>query len=180
LRDFARVIAVTRFRDKRGGGHASSRRRETIDAERIRAYLLSLPHTVETRQWGNNLVFWIGEKIIGGKMFALINLDDPGGTRLAKAALSFATAPEQFHELLEIEGIIPAPYLARAHWVALKDWNVLRKSELEEVLRTAATVIYNKLPKGTKDVLALPATQKKRLIAERKKLLAAKAERRTD
>jgi len=155
-------------------------REKSIDAERIRAYLLTLPHAVETRQWGDNLVFWIGDKAIGGKMFALINLDDPGGTRLAKAALSFAATPERFHELLEIEGIIPAPYLARARWVALKDWDVLRKSELEELLRTAATVIYDKLPKRTKDILALPAVRQKRLIAERKKLLAATAERRTD
>ena len=80
-----------------------------LDAERIRAYLLTLPHAVETRQWGNNLVFWVADKAIGGKMFALINLDDPGGTRLAKAALSFAASPERFHELLETEGIIPAP-----------------------------------------------------------------------
>jgi predicted DNA-binding protein (MmcQ/YjbR family) len=150
-----------------------------MDAERIRAFLLTLPHAGETRQWGNNLVFWVGDKTIGGKMFALINLDDPGGTRLAKAAFSFAADPERFHELLEIEGIIPAPYLARAHWVALEHWNVLRKPDLEELLRTAANLIYDKLPKRTKDVLAMPATQKKRLIAERRKLLAAKAPKKS-
>jgi predicted DNA-binding protein (MmcQ/YjbR family) len=89
-----------------------------MDAERVRAFLLTLPHVIETRQWGNNLVFWVGDKSIGGKMFALINLDGPDGTRLAKAVLSFATDPERFHQLLETEGIIPAPYLARAHWIA--------------------------------------------------------------
>ena len=146
-----------------------------MDNERIREICLSLPHAEEAVGWGHHLVFWVGDKAIGGKMFSLIHLDD-AGTGVAW----FHCGAERYQELLEIEGIIPAPYLARAHWVALKDWNVLRKSELEEVLRTAATVIYNKLPKGTKDVLALPATQKKRLIAERKKLLAAKAERRTD
>lgn len=145
-----------------------------MDAENIRTYLLTLPHVVETRQWGNNLVFWVGDKAIGGKMFALINLDDPGGTRLAKAAISFATAPERFHELLEIEGVIPAPYLARAHWIALEQFNVLRKSELEDLLRTAGTLIYDKLPKRTKNVLALPVTQRKRLIAGRRRLIAAK------
>jgi len=145
-----------------------------MDAERIRAYLLTLPHTVETRQWGNNLVFWIGDKAVGGKMFALINLDDPGGIRLAKAALSFAASPERFHDLLEIEGVIPAPYLARAHWVALEHFNVLRKPELEDLLRTAGTLVYDKLPKRTKDLLALPVTQRKRLIADRRRLLAAK------
>jgi predicted DNA-binding protein (MmcQ/YjbR family) len=145
-----------------------------MDAERIRGYLLTLPHTVETRQWGNNLVFWVGDKAIGGKMFALINLDDPGGTRLAKAALSFAASPERFHDLLEIEGIIPAPYLARAHWIALEQFDVLRKPELEDLLRTAGTLVYDKLPKRTKDILALPATQRKRLISDRRRLLAAK------
>jgi predicted DNA-binding protein (MmcQ/YjbR family) len=145
-----------------------------MDAERIRAYLLTLPHAVETRQWGNNLVFWVGDKAIGGKMFALINLDDPGGTRLAKAALSFAALPERFHDLLETEGVIPAPYLARAHWVALEQFDVLRKPDLEDLLRTAGTLVYDKLPKHTKDILALPATQRKRLIADRRRLLAAK------
>src|ERR1700712_4622216 len=46
-----------------------------MDAERARAFLLKLPHVVETRQWGDNLVFWVGDKAIGGKMFALLNLD---------------------------------------------------------------------------------------------------------
>jgi len=146
-----------------------------MDAERIRAYLLTLPHAVETRQWGNNLVFWVADKAIGGKMFALINLDDPRGTRLAKAVLSFAASPERFHELLEIEGVIPAPYLARAHWVALEHWNVFRKPELEDLLRTAAALIYEKLPRRTKDVLAMPTTQRKRLVADRKKILVARA-----
>lgn len=150
-----------------------------MDAESIRRYLLTLPHAVETRQWGNNLVFWVGDKAIGGKMFALINLDDPGGTRLAKAALSFATVTERFHELLEVEGIIPAPYLARAHWIALEQFNVLRKPELEDLLRTAATLVYDKLPKRTKDVLALPATQRKRLITDRRRVLAAKPTKKT-
>jgi predicted DNA-binding protein (MmcQ/YjbR family) len=146
-----------------------------MDAERIRAYLLTLPHSVETRQWGNNLVFWVADKAIGGKMFALINLDDPGGARLAKAALSFAASPERFHELLETEGVIPAPYLARAHWIALERWDVLRKNELEDLLRTANTLIYDKLPRRTKDVLAMPKTELRRLITDRKELLAARA-----
>jgi predicted DNA-binding protein (MmcQ/YjbR family) len=149
-----------------------------MDAERIRAYLLTLPHTVETRQWGDNLVFWVGDKAIGGKMFALINLDDPGGTRLAKAALSFAASPERFHELLEIQGVIPAPYLARAHWIALEHFNVLRKPELEDLLSTAGTLVYDKLPKRTKDILARPATQRKRLIADRRRLLASRPAKR--
>ena len=149
-----------------------------MDAERIRTFLLTLTHTVETRQWGNNLVFWVADKTIGGKMFALINLDDPGD-RLSQTVIAFATHPDRFHELLEIEGIIPAPYLARAHWVALQHWNVLRKPDLEDLLRAAHAVVHDKLPKRTKDVLAMPPTQRKRLITERKKLAAAKAAKPT-
>jgi predicted DNA-binding protein (MmcQ/YjbR family) len=148
-----------------------------MDVERLRAFLLTLPHTVETRQWGNNLVFWVGDKAIGGKMFALINLDDPG-PRLARTDFSFAANPERFHQLLELEGIIPAPYLARAHWVALENltasWNALTRTELEDLLREANSIVFNKLPTRVRTALALPATQQKKLIKERRTLLAAK------
>jgi len=144
-----------------------------MDVERLRAFLLTLPHAVETRQWGNNLVFWVGDKAIGGKMFALINLDDPG-PRLARTDLSFATDPERFHQLLEIEGIIPAPYLARAKWIAIQSLNAntLTRAELEELLREANALTFAKLPARVRATLALPITQQTRLIAERRKLLA--------
>jgi predicted DNA-binding protein (MmcQ/YjbR family) len=122
-----------------------------MDAERVREYLLRLPHVVETMQWGANLVFWVGDKALGGRMFAVLNLDDD-----QKAVLSFAAGPERYAELLEIEGVFPAPYLARAHWVALKHWGVFRSSELEELLEHGRRLIYNKLPKRTREVLAMP------------------------
>ncbi len=142
-----------------------------MDAERIRAFLLTLPHVVETRQWGNNLVFWVGDKAIGGKMFALINLDDPG-PRLARSDLMFAANPERFHELLEIEGIIPAPYLARAHWVALEHWSVLSRTELEDLLRDANAVVLSKLPLRVRKIFDLPVTAQRKLIRERRVILA--------
>jgi predicted DNA-binding protein (MmcQ/YjbR family) len=141
-----------------------------MDAERIRAFLLTLPHTVETMQWGANLVFWVGDKAIGGKMFALVNLDADG-----KAIISYSAGPERYSELLETEGIVPAPYMARIYWVAIERWNVFRTPEWERELHAAHTLTFNKLPPGVRAALALPATQQKRLIAERRKLLAAKA-----
>jgi predicted DNA-binding protein (MmcQ/YjbR family) len=141
-----------------------------MDAERIRAFLLTLPHAVDTMQWGANLVFWVGDKAIGGKMFALVNLDADG-----KALISYSAGPERYSELLETEGIVPAPYMARIYWVAIERWNVFRMPEWEQELRAAHTLTFNKLPPGVRAALALPATQQKRLIAERRKLLAAKA-----
>jgi predicted DNA-binding protein (MmcQ/YjbR family) len=138
-----------------------------MDAERIRAYLLTLPHAAETMQWGANLVFWVGDKTIGGKMFALVNLDGDG-----KAVISYAAGRERYSELLEIEGIIPAPYMARIFWVAVERWGVFRTTEWEQELRAAHTMTFNKLPPRTRAVLAMPAIQQRRLIADRKKLLA--------
>jgi predicted DNA-binding protein (MmcQ/YjbR family) len=141
-----------------------------MDAERIRAYLLTLPHAVETMQWGANLVFWVGDKAIGGRMFALVNLEGDG-----KAIISYAAGPERYSELLEIEGVIPAPYMARIYWVAVERWSVFRTAEWEQELLAAHTLTLNKLPPRTRAVLAMPATRQKRLIADRKKLLAARA-----
>jgi predicted DNA-binding protein (MmcQ/YjbR family) len=141
-----------------------------MDAERIRTYLLTLPHAVETMQWGANLVFWVGDKTIGGKMFALVNLDGDG-----KAVISYAAGPECYSELLEIEGVIPAPYMARIYWVAVERWNVFRTTEWEQQLSAAHALTFNKLPPRTRAVLAMPPTRQKRLIADRKKLLAARA-----
>ena len=139
-----------------------------MDAERLREYLLRLPHVVETMQWGANLVFWVGDKAIGGKMFAILNLDDDH-----KAVLSFAAGPDRYAELLETEGVFPAPYLARAHWVAIQDWGVLHSRELEDLLELGRQLIYNKLPKRTRNVLAMPPSAQRKLVRQRKKLLAA-------
>jgi predicted DNA-binding protein (MmcQ/YjbR family) len=141
-----------------------------MDAERIRAYLVTLPHAVETMQWGANLVFWVGDKAIGGKMFALANLEPDG-----KAVISYAAGPQRYSELLEIEGVIPAPYMARIYWVAVERWNVFRTPEWEQELLAAHTLTLNKIPPKTRAVLALSPIQQKRLIANRKKLLAARA-----
>ena len=140
-----------------------------MDAERLRTLLLKLPHVEETMQWGANLVFWAGDKAIGGKMFALTNLDED-----ERGVLSFAAGPERYAELLEIDGIIPAPYLARAYWVCLERWDALSQREFEEHLTHAHAIVFAKLPKRTRDALALPATQRKKLIADKKKLLASR------
>jgi predicted DNA-binding protein (MmcQ/YjbR family) len=138
-----------------------------MDAERLREYLLRLPHVVETMQWGANLVFWVGDKALGGKMFAVLNLDDD-----QKAVLSFAAGPQRYAELLEIEGVFPAPYLARAHWVALKHWGAFRGSELEELLEHGRRLIYDKMPKRTREVLAMTPSAQRKLLKEKRKLAA--------
>lgn len=134
-----------------------------MDAERVREYLLKLPHVVETMQWGANLVFWVGDKAIGGKMCAVLNLDDD-----QKVLLSFPAGPERYAELLETEGVIPAPYLARAYWVAIRHWGAFRGSELEAHLTLAHGLVFARLPKKTRAALSLPTAAQKKRLQERK------------
>ena len=72
-----------------------------MDAERAREYLLRLPHVAETMQWGANLVFWVGDKAIGGKMFAVLNLDED-----QKAVVSFAAGPERYAGQVPTDAVI--------------------------------------------------------------------------
>lgn len=104
-------------------------------------------------------------------MFAMTDLDGTG-----TGVLWFHVGQERFHELLETEGIIGSPYLAKAGWVTVERWDVLRLREYEDELRRAHALIYDKLPKRTKTLLAMPERERANLIRERKKTLAAKVE----
>ncbi|MEO5926930.1 MAG: MmcQ/YjbR family DNA-binding protein [Bryobacteraceae bacterium] len=89
----------------------------------LRAHCLSLPHTTEQIQWGDHLLFKIG-----GKMYAGTSVE--GGD----AGMSFKVSPEDFEELVERPGIIPAPYLARAKWIALEHEDAMPRAELKQRL----------------------------------------------
>ena len=81
-------------------------------------------------------------------MFAVAGLDVQYPTKL-----SFKCTPEKFAELVEHEGIIPAPYVARYHWVALEDLNALPQTELKVLLKTAHQLVHDKLPKKVREGL---------------------------
>ena len=119
-----------------------------MDNERIREICLALPHVSETLNWGHHLVYWAGDRDIGGEMFAMTDLDGTG-----IGVLWFHCGAERFHELRD----------------------VLRPREIEDELRRAHALIYEKLPKKTTAVLALPEKERAKVIRERKKKVAARA-----
>jgi predicted DNA-binding protein (MmcQ/YjbR family) len=123
-----------------------------MDIEQIHAYCLSFPHVTEVVLWGNDLVFKIG-----GKMFAVIGLDPTSGH-----CMSFKCTPEKFAELIEEEGVVPAPYVARYHWVALERFNALSEKELKTLLRTAYDLVLAKLPKRARAEVEGKSDPKKR------------------
>ena len=113
-----------------------------MNTELTREHCMSLPHATENVQWGADLCFKIG-----GKMFAVMCLEP------STNVLSFKCTPESFVELQEIEGIVPAPYMARAQWVSLQRWDALRDDELRGLLQTAYELIFAKLTKKTQEEL---------------------------
>jgi predicted DNA-binding protein (MmcQ/YjbR family) len=115
---------------------------DCMNIDWVRQYCLSLPHTTETMQWGDNLVFKIA-----GKMYAVAALE-PGDHWL-----SFKCTPDDFARLVEQPGIIPAPYLARAQWVALETEDALPRAEIKRLLGRARDIVIAKLPKKTQAAL---------------------------
>ena len=108
-----------------------------MDIEWIRKHCASLAHTTEHVQWGTDLVFKVG-----GKMYAI------APTEPAPVVLSFKCSGENFAELVERPGVIPAPYLARAQWVALQNESALSRAELGRLLREAHDLVLAKLPRS--------------------------------
>jgi predicted DNA-binding protein (MmcQ/YjbR family) len=119
----------------------------------LREVCLSFPGVTEQIQWGNDLLFKVG-----GKMFAVTPLEP------APVCLSFKASPESFAELTERPNIIPAPYLARAKWVALQTRDALPADELARLLRESYDMVFAKLPKKMRDGVssAKPAAGKAR------------------
>ena len=115
-----------------------------MDIEALRQYCLSLPHATEDIQWGNNLLFRVGNK-----MFAIAALDQ------TPVSLSFKCTDEEFAELLEREGVVPAPYLARNKWVMIETLDVLPPKELKRLLRDSYGMVAAKLPKKVRRALGL-------------------------
>ena len=138
-----------------------------MDNERIREICLALPHVTETVNWGHHLVYWAGDRDIGGRMFAMTDLDGTG-----YGVLLFHCGAERFHELLEVDGVVASPYLAKAHWVTLERWDVLRARQIEEELRMSYELMMARLPKRAVTILAMPEKERKAVIRERKKVVA--------
>jgi len=129
-----------------------------MDAIWIRDLCLSFPAVTEHVIWGSDLTFKVA-----GKMFAHTVLEP------APVWLSFKATPENFYDLTERPGIIPAPYLARAQWIALETKDALSSAELSVLVRDSYDIIVAKLPKKTRDSLSTPHRSKPPHLKSRKR-----------
>ncbi|MCG2585274.1 MmcQ/YjbR family DNA-binding protein [Massilia sp. TS11] len=102
--------------------------------EQALAVCRALPGATEDIKWQDQLVF-----SVGGKMFALASL------QAQAQSMSFKVEQARFLELSDRPGIVPAPYLARAHWVQVQDLRRLPAAEGEALLRRAWELVFAKL-----------------------------------
>ena len=116
-----------------------------MNNETLRIFCLSLPAATEDIKWGHDLCF-----LIAGKMFTVTSLEATDGH-----CVSFKCTPEKFAELIESDGIIPAPYMARNHWVTLERFDALRDTEIKELVQESYEMVLAKLPKKTREEIAL-------------------------
>lgn len=123
-----------------------------MDLDSLRRLCLEWPGATERVQW-EALVFKVLDKI-----FAIAALEPQ------EVWLTIKSTPEEFYELVERPGIVPAPYLARAKWVALESPTALPDFEIKALLRRSYDLVVEKLPARSRAALAagkLPARRRK-------------------
>src|ERR1700739_4136784 len=113
-----------------------------MNIDQLRKICLSFAGVKEQIQWGDDLLFKVG-----GKMFAITPLEP------ARLWLSLKADPEEFAELTERPGIIPAPYLARAKWIAIETPETVTEAEAGELLRKSYELVVAKLPRKLRESL---------------------------
>jgi predicted DNA-binding protein (MmcQ/YjbR family) len=107
-----------------------------MDIEAIRKHCLQFPHTTEIVQWGADLCFKVD-----GKLFVVAAIEE------VPQRMSFKCTPENFALLCEREGVIPAPYMARAQWVSLLRLNAMPDDELRDLIGESYRLVWERLPK---------------------------------
>jgi predicted DNA-binding protein (MmcQ/YjbR family) len=119
--------------------------------ESLRAICRALPEVTEDVKWGADLCFCVREK-----MFVVVNLEPPHH-------IAFKCTPATFGELIERQGIIPAPYMARNMWVQETELGeTLDRREFEGLVKTSYELVVSKLPVSKRPGAKPPARAKKR------------------
>ena len=107
-----------------------------MSAEWLEEYCLSFKGATAEVQWETSLLYKVG-----GKIFVIASI-----LQTSELLLSLKADPENFDELVEREGIIPAPYLARSKWIAIERTARIKPAEIKELIKTSYELVVAKLP----------------------------------
>ncbi|HYV53151.1 MAG TPA: MmcQ/YjbR family DNA-binding protein [Chitinophagaceae bacterium] len=114
-----------------------------MNIEMLREICSSLTAVTEDVKWGNDLVFSVGDK-----MFCVASLEPP-------FSCSFKVPDDEFDELSNQNGFMPAPYMARAKWVLATDPSNLNKKEWERYIKQSYELVKIKLTKKLREKLGI-------------------------
>ena len=106
-----------------------------MDIEYFQNLCKKLPSVTEDIKWGNDLCF-----CIGGKMFCAVSLTKP-------MTVAFKVKDEEFDELSNRIGIIPAPYAARHKWIMIIELNIFSKKEWDTYITQSFDLVKSKFSK---------------------------------
>ena len=106
-----------------------------MDIESIRNICINFPGVTEGIKWGNDLCF-----TVGGKMFCVALLENP-------LKVSLKVKDDEFDELSNLPGIIPAPYAARHKWILIQDVSVFTREKWEDYIKQSYNLVIAKLSK---------------------------------
>ena len=124
----------------------------TAGFQPLRRYAASLPGTTIDIKWGADECY-----TVGGRMFAVFGIEAGKAT-----GLSFKVDDERFLELTDRDGIVPAPYLARAHWVMLEDAKALPVDEAKRLIARSHALVLAKLTRKAREAALQPAASRSR------------------
>lgn len=102
----------------------------------LKKHAMTLPGASADIKWGSD---WVAS--VGAKMF-LAGGPEPGRWH----SCSFKVDEHRFLELSGLPGLAPAPYLARAKWVQLRDAKALPLTELKALVERSHALVLAKLP----------------------------------
>src|SRR6185369_7677505 len=103
--------------------------------EDIRSIALKLPSATEDIKWGNDLCFCIAEK-----MFCVTSME-------GSVKVSLKVPENDFDELCQRQGFVPAPYMARNKWILIDSSAKLNRKALEGLIKKSYELVKGKLPK---------------------------------
>ncbi len=109
----------------------------------LRQFCKTLPGTTEDIKWGHDLCF-----CVGGKMYCVTGLELP-------FSASFKVLEDEYDEMSAMDGIEPAPYMARNKWVLVTKSSALKKKDWENYVRQSYDLVKEKLTKKVRKDLGI-------------------------
>jgi predicted DNA-binding protein (MmcQ/YjbR family) len=106
-----------------------------MDEAQLEALVGTWPGVTSDIRWHDDRVYWVA-----GKMFLVYCFQGANA-----AQISFKVVHERFLELTDRHGVIPAPYMARAHWVSVLASSAMSREELVGLVRGSYELVRSKL-----------------------------------